>query len=96
MYIWDTKFEFWLDDKGDLVLIDEIFTQDSSRFTEIDWFKPGWPAKSADKQFVRDYIEKICHTERPRSDNEKYPITLSDEVRKQTEENYARHRIAFS
>ena len=52
----DTKFEFGLD--GDeLVLIDEIFTPDSSRFWPLETYEPGRSQPSLDKQFVRDYLE---------------------------------------
>ncbi|MCX7974201.1 MAG: phosphoribosylaminoimidazolesuccinocarboxamide synthase [Candidatus Aminicenantes bacterium] len=52
----DTKFEFGLD--GDeLVLIDEIFTPDSSRFWPLLSYSPGQSPPSLDKQFVRDYLE---------------------------------------
>jgi phosphoribosylaminoimidazole-succinocarboxamide synthase len=52
----DTKFEFGLD--GDeLVLIDEIFTPDSSRFWPLALYEPGRSQPSLDKQFVRDYLE---------------------------------------
>ena len=53
----DTKFEFGLDDDGELVLADEVFTPDSSRFWPADSYTPGEPQPSFDKQFVRDYCE---------------------------------------
>lgn len=52
----DTKFEFGLLD-GELVLIDEIFTPDSSRFWPLASYEPGRSQASLDKQFVRDYLE---------------------------------------
>ena len=55
----DTKFEWGRDEKGFLILIDELFTPDSSRFWPADSYKPGKPAPSFDKQFVRDYLDKI-------------------------------------
>ncbi len=55
----DTKFEFGLDGDGDLVLADEAFTPDSSRFWPADEFAPGGPQPSFDKQFVRDYCEAL-------------------------------------
>jgi phosphoribosylaminoimidazole-succinocarboxamide synthase len=55
----DTKFEFGLDDEGRLVLADEAFTPDSSRFWPADEYKPGGPQPSFDKQFVRDYCESL-------------------------------------
>jgi phosphoribosylaminoimidazole-succinocarboxamide synthase len=55
----DTKFEFGLDDKGRLVLIDEILSPDSSRFWALDEYQPGLNPPSFDKQFVRDYLETL-------------------------------------
>jgi phosphoribosylaminoimidazole-succinocarboxamide synthase len=54
----DTKFEFGLLD-GELIWIDEALTPDSSRFWPAAQFKPGGPQPSFDKQFVRDYLERI-------------------------------------
>ncbi|MDH4271322.1 MAG: phosphoribosylaminoimidazolesuccinocarboxamide synthase [Candidatus Aminicenantes bacterium] len=51
----DTKFEFGLD-RDDLILVDEIFTPDSSRFWPLQSYKPGKSQASLDKQFVRDYL----------------------------------------
>ena len=55
----DTKFEFGLDGDGALVLADEAFTPDSSRFWPADEYAPGGPQPSFDKQFVRDYCETL-------------------------------------
>ncbi len=55
----DTKFEFGLDDKGTLVLIDEALTPDSSRFWPADSYQPGSSPPSFDKQYVRDYLETL-------------------------------------
>jgi phosphoribosylaminoimidazole-succinocarboxamide synthase len=55
----DTKFEFGLDPEGNLVLGDEVFTPDSSRFWPADEYEPGRPQPSFDKQFVRDYCESL-------------------------------------
>ncbi|MDR2699888.1 MAG: phosphoribosylaminoimidazolesuccinocarboxamide synthase [Nitrososphaerota archaeon] len=52
----DTKFEFGLDTGGNLVLADEIFTPDSSRFWSLSDYKVGNSPKSYDKQFVRDWL----------------------------------------
>ncbi|HMJ65631.1 MAG TPA: phosphoribosylaminoimidazolesuccinocarboxamide synthase [Candidatus Binatia bacterium] len=54
----DTKFEFGLFD-GQLILIDEVLTPDSSRFWPADQYKPGRSQSSFDKQFVRDYLETL-------------------------------------
>src|SRR5256885_3354756 len=55
----DTKLEFGLDDRGELVLGDEAFTPDSSRFWPADAYRPGETPPSYDKQFVRDYCEAL-------------------------------------
>jgi phosphoribosylaminoimidazole-succinocarboxamide synthase len=55
----DTKLEFGVDGAGRLVLADEAFTPDSSRFWPADEFAPGGPQPSYDKQFVRDYCESL-------------------------------------
>ncbi len=55
----DTKFELGVDDGGALVLADEAFTPDSSRFWPADRYAPGGPQPSYDKQFVRDYCESV-------------------------------------
>jgi phosphoribosylaminoimidazole-succinocarboxamide synthase len=55
----DTKFEFGIDDEGRLVLGDEAFTPDSSRFWPADEYEPGRSQPSFDKQFVRDYCESL-------------------------------------
>jgi phosphoribosylaminoimidazole-succinocarboxamide synthase len=55
----DTKFEFGLDEKGNVVLIDEVLTADSSRFWPADSYKVGISPPSYDKQFVRDYLETL-------------------------------------
>jgi phosphoribosylaminoimidazole-succinocarboxamide synthase len=52
----DTKFEFGISD-GELVLADEIFTPDSSRFWDLSDYMPGRAQKSFDKQFLREYLE---------------------------------------
>jgi len=53
----DTKFEFGLDDKGELHLMDEVLTPDSSRFWPADGYREGISPPSFDKQFVRDWLE---------------------------------------
>ncbi len=55
----DTKFEFGLDAKDELVLIDEVLTPDSSRFWPADEYQIGVSPPSFDKQFVRDYLETL-------------------------------------
>jgi phosphoribosylaminoimidazole-succinocarboxamide synthase len=55
----DTKFELGVDDAERLVLADEAFTPDSSRFWPVDRYEPGGPQPSFDKQYVRDYCESV-------------------------------------
>jgi phosphoribosylaminoimidazole-succinocarboxamide synthase len=55
----DTKFEFGLDAAGELVLIDEVLTADSSRFWPADSYRVGISPPSFDKQYVRDYLETL-------------------------------------
>jgi phosphoribosylaminoimidazole-succinocarboxamide synthase len=55
----DTKFEFGIDAKGNLVLIDEVLTADSSRFWPADSYQVGVSPPSFDKQYVRDYLETL-------------------------------------
>ncbi|HID06577.1 MAG TPA: phosphoribosylaminoimidazolesuccinocarboxamide synthase, partial [Armatimonadetes bacterium] len=54
----DTKFEFGMVD-GQLILIDELLTPDSSRFWDMEKYEPGKAQESFDKQFVRDYLETL-------------------------------------
>jgi len=60
----DTKFEFGLFD-GQLILIDEVLTPDSSRFWPADQYQPGRGQPSFDKQFVRDYLETLSWNKTP-------------------------------
>lgn len=60
----DTKFEFGMDD-GQLVIADEMFTPDSSRFWAMDEYEPGKPQKSFDKQYLRDYLETLDWDKQP-------------------------------
>ncbi|MBL0210311.1 MAG: phosphoribosylaminoimidazolesuccinocarboxamide synthase [Holophagaceae bacterium] len=55
----DTKFEFGVDDDGQLLLIDEALTPDSSRYWPADRWEPGKQPPSLDKQFLRDYLERL-------------------------------------
>jgi len=55
----DTKFEFGLDEAGEVVLMDEVLTPDSSRFWPLDTWRPGSSPPSFDKQYVRDYLETL-------------------------------------
>jgi phosphoribosylaminoimidazole-succinocarboxamide synthase len=78
----DTKFEFGLTDDGAVILIDEVMTPDSSRYWPKDEYKPGGPQPSFDKQFVRDYLERIKWNKQP-------PVpSLPDDVVMGTREKY--------
>lgn len=61
----DTKFEFGLDKNGELLLVDEVLTPDSSRFWPADAYEPGRSQPSFDKQFVRDYLETLAWDKKP-------------------------------
>lgn len=75
----DTKFEFGLKD-GELLLIDEVLTPDSSRFWPTDDYQPGRGQKSFDKQFARDYLESIGFNKKPPAP--KLPQEVIDGTRK--------------
>jgi phosphoribosylaminoimidazole-succinocarboxamide synthase len=82
----DTKFEFGRltqgPHQGDIILIDEALTPDSSRFWPRDLYMPGGPQPSFDKQFVRDFLESIRWNKQP-------PVpTLPDDVIAKTREKY--------
>ena len=61
----DTKFEFGIDKAGNLKLIDEVLTPDSSRFWPVASYRPGISPPSFDKQFVRDYLESLHWNKKP-------------------------------
>ena len=61
----DTKFEFGITGSGELILIDEVMTPDSSRYWPRDAYSPGGPQPSFDKQYVRDYLESIKWNKQP-------------------------------
>jgi phosphoribosylaminoimidazole-succinocarboxamide synthase len=77
----DTKFEFGLD-KDDLILVDEAFTPDSSRFWQVQTYTPGGPQASLDKQFVRDYLLGSSW------DRQSPPPPLPPEIIEQTARRY--------
>jgi len=83
----DTKFEFGIiggsrPPEERIILIDEALTPDSSRFWPRDGYKPGGPQPSFDKQFVRDYLERIHWNKQP-------PVpSLPDDVVEKTREKY--------
>ncbi len=78
----DTKFEFGLLDSGELIVIDEMFTPDSSRFWPADSYQPGGSPPSFDKQYVRDYLESIAWDKEPPAP------ALPDNVVAKTREKY--------
>ncbi len=78
----DTKFEFGLDEKNNLVLIDEVLTADSSRFWPASEYKVGISPPSFDKQFVRDYLETLAWDKKPPAPK------LPPEVLAKTSEKY--------
>jgi len=61
----DTKFEFGLNQKNEIVLIDEVLTADSSRFWPADSYRVGISPPSYDKQYVRDYLETLDWNKTP-------------------------------
>jgi phosphoribosylaminoimidazole-succinocarboxamide synthase len=61
----DTKFEFGRDKNGEIILVDEVLTPDSSRFWPAENYSPGKSQPSFDKQFVRDYLETLDWNKRP-------------------------------
>jgi phosphoribosylaminoimidazole-succinocarboxamide synthase len=61
----DTKFEFGRDEDGQIILVDEALTPDSSRFWPAQSYRPGESQPSFDKQFVRDYLETLQWDKQP-------------------------------
>ena len=61
----DTKFEFGADADGEILLIDEVLTPDSSRFWSAETYEPGRAQASFDKQFVREYLETLDWNKQP-------------------------------
>ena len=83
----DTKFEFGLDAAGQLVLMDEILTADSSRFWPADTYHVGSNPPSFDKQFLRDWLESVRIEGRPWNKAAPAPH-LPDEIIRKTAEKY--------
>ena len=77
----DTKFEFGKVN-GDIILVDEVLTPDSSRFWPLDKYEKGRGQKSYDKQFVRDYLLSINFNKQPP------PPPLPEDIIKKTSEKY--------
>ncbi|MDP2302059.1 MAG: phosphoribosylaminoimidazolesuccinocarboxamide synthase [Ignavibacteria bacterium] len=78
----DTKMEFGINEDGDLILIDELLTPDSSRFWPLDKYEKGRGQFSYDKQYVRDYLISINFNKQPP------PPDLPDEIILKTSEKY--------
>ena len=82
MILADTKFEFGTDNEGNLILIDEVLTPDSSRYWPADGYKTGISPPSYDKQFVRDHLLAIKWNQTPPAP------TLPEDVILKTREKY--------
>lgn len=78
----DTKIEFGVDEGGNLYIIDELLTPDSSRFWSVESYAPGVSPVNFDKQFIRDYLESIGWNKQPP------PPPLPPEVIEKTIERY--------
>ncbi len=78
----DTKLEFGLDEKGEIILIDEVLTPDSSRFWDKSRYEVGKSQPSFDKQFVRDYLLSLNWDKKPPAPN------LPEEIIKETSAKY--------
>ena len=82
----DTKFEWGTTDDGELILIDEVLTPDSSRFWPADQYEPGHDQPSFDKQYVRNYLETLV--EKKQWAKQPPGPELPDEVVEQTRKRY--------
>ena len=82
----DTKMEFGLSSEGELILIDELLTPDSSRFWPLNSYEVGKSPESFDKQFIRDYLEKKAWDKSPPAPE--LPIEIVDKT-------LARYRSAY-
>ena len=78
----DTKFEFGVDETGELHLIDEALTPDSSRFWPLDTWREGASPESFDKQYVRNWLDSIGFARKPPAP------PMPDEVARRTSEKY--------
>jgi phosphoribosylaminoimidazole-succinocarboxamide synthase len=85
--ICDTKFEFGLFN-GNLILIDEVLTPDSSRFWPEDEYQPGRPQRSFDKQFVRDYLLTLSWDKKPPAPH--LPADIIEKTSERYQEAYRR------
>ena len=78
----DTKFEFGLDEQGQVHLIDEALTPDSSRFWPVDSYQTGVSPESYDKQFIRDWLENVNWDKMPPAP------AIPDDIVRQTRKKY--------
>ena len=78
----DTKFEFGVDERGTLTLIDEALTPDSSRFWPLDTWREGASPESFDKQYVRNWLDSIGFQRKPPAP------AMPEEVARKTSEKY--------
>lgn len=78
----DTKFEFGLDEDGELILIDEVMTPDSSRFWKKSSYRAGETPENYDKQILRDYLDSLDWNKMPP------PPKLPDEILSKTIAKY--------
>lgn len=83
----DSKFEFGILDRR-LVVADELFTPDSSRFWDLSDYKPGQPQKSFDKQYLREYLETLDWNKKPPAP--KLPLEVIEKTQKKYIEAYER------
>lgn len=84
----DTKFEFGVDADGELILIDEALTPDSSRFWPMEGYAPGQSQPSFDKQYVRDYLESVQWDKTPPA-----PELPADVIARTTEKYLEAYRL---
>jgi phosphoribosylaminoimidazole-succinocarboxamide synthase len=92
LIIADTKFEFGLIDNGELILIDEALTPDSSRYWPLEGYSPGRSQPSFDKQYLRDWLTSQGFRKDLEDGPEGQGWTMSEEVVQGTRERYLNAR----
>jgi phosphoribosylaminoimidazole-succinocarboxamide synthase len=90
----DTKFEFGLDERGTLTLMDEVLTPDSSRFWPVESYREGVSPPSYDKQYLRDWLEAVSVDGKPWNKRAPAPGLPAD-VLGRTAERYESAAIAL-
>jgi phosphoribosylaminoimidazole-succinocarboxamide synthase len=88
----DTKFEFGLDERDTLTLMDEVLTPDSSRFWPLESYREGANPPSYDKQYLRDWLEQVRIDGRPWNKQAPAPALPADVVQTTAQ----RYRAAFA